>query len=78
MPSPLAGIARFPRVRLGHTLTPLDPAPNLGAELRLGLDHGQLRESAQKIVGRIDEWIAAGVRQPETRRHHSSRSEREK
>ena len=39
---------------------------------------GQLRESAQKVLDRTDELIAAGVRQPETRRHHSSRSEREK
>ena len=37
MPSPLAGIARFPRVRLGHTPTPLDPAPNLGAALGIDL-----------------------------------------
>ena len=31
MPSSLAGIARFPRARLGHAPTPIDPAPNLGA-----------------------------------------------
>ena len=37
MPSPLAGIARFPRARLGHTPTPLDPAPNLGAALGIDL-----------------------------------------
>ena len=37
MPSPLAGIARFPRVRLGHAPTPLDPAPNLGAALGIDL-----------------------------------------
>ena len=37
MPSPLAGIARFPRVRLGHAPTPLDPAPNLGAALGVDL-----------------------------------------
>ena len=37
MPSPLAGIARFPRVRLGHTPTPLEPAPNLGAALGIDL-----------------------------------------
>ena len=33
MPSSLAGIARFPRARLGHAPTPLDSAPNLGAAL---------------------------------------------
>lgn len=33
MPGPLAAIDRFPRVRLGHTPTPLDPAPRLGAAL---------------------------------------------
>ena len=37
MPSPLAGIARFPRARLGHAPTPLDPAPNLGAALGIDL-----------------------------------------
>ena len=37
MLSPLAGIARFPRVRLGHAPTPLDPAPNLGAALGIDL-----------------------------------------
>ena len=37
MPSPLAGIAHFPRVRLGHAPTPLDPAPNLGAALGIDL-----------------------------------------
>ena len=37
MPSPLAGIARFPRVRLGHAPTPLDPAPNLGAAFGIDL-----------------------------------------
>ena len=37
MPSPLVGIARFPRVRLGHAPTPLDPAPNLGAALGVDL-----------------------------------------
>ena len=37
MPSSLAGIARFPRVRLGHAPTPLDPAPNLGAALGVDL-----------------------------------------
>ena len=34
---PLAGIARFPRVRLGHAPTPLDAAPNLGAALGVEL-----------------------------------------
>ena len=34
---PLAGIARFPRVRLGHAPTPLDAAPNLGAALGVKL-----------------------------------------
>ena len=37
MPSSLAGIARFPRVRLGHAPTLLDPAPNLGAVLGIDL-----------------------------------------
>ena len=37
MSSPLAGIARFPRVRLGHMPTPLEPAPNLGAALGIEL-----------------------------------------
>ena len=37
MHSSLAGIARFPRVRLGHTPTPLDPVPNLGAALGIDL-----------------------------------------
>ena len=37
MSSPLAGIARFPRVRLGHAPTPIDPAPNLGAALGIDL-----------------------------------------
>ena len=37
MPSPLAGIARFPRVRLGHAPTPIDPAPSLGAALGIDL-----------------------------------------
>ena len=37
MPSPLAGVDRFPRVRLGHTPTPLDRAPNLGAALGIDL-----------------------------------------
>ena len=37
MPSPLAGVARFPRVRLGHAPTPLDPALNLGAALGIDL-----------------------------------------
>ena len=37
MSSPLAGIARFPRVRLGHAPTPLEPAPRLGAALGIEL-----------------------------------------
>ena len=37
MLSSLAGIARFPRVRLGHAPTPLDPAPNLGRALDIHL-----------------------------------------
>ena len=37
MPSSLAGVARFPRVRLGHAPTPIDPAPNLGAALGIDL-----------------------------------------
>jgi D-cysteine desulfhydrase/L-cysteate sulfo-lyase len=37
MRDPLAGIDRFPRVRLGHAPTPLDPAPNLGAALGIEL-----------------------------------------
>ena len=36
MPGPLAGIDRFPRIRLGHAPTPLHAAPNLGAAL--GID----------------------------------------
>ena len=35
--SVLAGIARFPRVRLGHAPTPIYPAPNLGAALGIDL-----------------------------------------
>ena len=35
--SSLAGIARFPRVRLGHAPTPIDRAPNLGAALGIDL-----------------------------------------
>ena len=35
--SVFAGIARFPRVRLGHAPTPIDPAPNLGAALGIDL-----------------------------------------
>ena len=34
---PLAGVCRFPRVRLGHAPTPLEAAPNLGAALGLEL-----------------------------------------
>ena len=37
MPSSLAGIARFARARLGHTPTPVDPAPNLGGALGIDL-----------------------------------------
>ena len=37
MPGPLAGIDKFPRVRLGHAPTPLDAAPNLGAALGIEL-----------------------------------------
>ena len=37
MSSPLAGIARFPRVRPGHAPTPIDPAQNLGAALGIDL-----------------------------------------
>ena len=37
MHSSVAGLARFPRIRLGHTPTPLDPAPNLGAALGIDL-----------------------------------------
>ena len=37
MPRPLAGVDRFPRIRLGHIPTPLDPAPNLGAALGIEL-----------------------------------------
>ena len=37
MPSPLAGVARFPRARLGHAPTPLETAPNLGAALGIDL-----------------------------------------
>ena len=37
MSSPLAAVGRFPRVRLGHAPTPLDPAPQLGATLGIEL-----------------------------------------
>ena len=37
MSSPLAAVGRFPRVRLGHAPTPLDPAPQLGAALGIEL-----------------------------------------
>ena len=37
MRGPLAGIDRFPRARLGHAPTPLDPAPGLGAALGVEL-----------------------------------------
>ena len=37
MAGPLGGIARFPRVWLGHAPTPLDTAPNLGAALGVEL-----------------------------------------
>ena len=37
MPTSLAGIARFPRARLGHAPTPIDAAPNLGAALGIDL-----------------------------------------
>ena len=37
MLGPLAGIDRFPRIRLGHAPTPLDAAPNLGAALGVEL-----------------------------------------
>ena len=37
MSSPLAAVDRFPRVRLGHAPTPLDPAPQLGAALGIEL-----------------------------------------
>ena len=37
MREPMAGIDKFPRVRLGHAPTPLDPAPNLGAALGIEL-----------------------------------------
>ena len=37
MAGPLAGIARFPRVRLGHAPTPLEDAPNLGTALGVEL-----------------------------------------
>ncbi len=37
MSSPLAAIDRFPRIRLGHTPTPLDDAPNLGTSLGIEL-----------------------------------------
>ena len=35
--SVLAGVARFPRARLGHAPTPIDAAPNLGAALGIDL-----------------------------------------
>lgn len=37
MSTALDGLTRFPRVRLGHTPTPLDPAPRLGAALGIEL-----------------------------------------
>ena len=37
MSSLLAVVERFPRVRLGHAPTPLDPAPHLGAVLGIEL-----------------------------------------
>ena len=37
MSGPLAAVDRFPRVRLGHAPTPLDPAPRLGAALGVEL-----------------------------------------
>ena len=37
MPSPLAGVARFARARLGHAPTQIDAAPNLGAALGIDL-----------------------------------------
>ena len=37
MPRPLAGVDRFPRIRLGHAPTPLDAAPNLGTALGIEL-----------------------------------------
>ena len=37
MSSPLAAADRFPRVRLGHAPTPLDPAPRLGADVGVEL-----------------------------------------
>ena len=37
MSSPIAAVDRFPRVRLGHAPTPLDPAPRLGAALGIEL-----------------------------------------
>ena len=37
MSSPLAAVDRFPRVRLGHAPTPLEPAPRLGTALGIEL-----------------------------------------
>ena len=37
MRRPFAAVDRFPRIRLGHTPTPLDAAPNLGKELGIEL-----------------------------------------
>ena len=37
MPSPLAGVARFQRARLGQAPTPINAAPNLGAALGIDL-----------------------------------------
>ena len=36
--SSLAGIARFPRVRLGHAPTPIDPAPIVDVNPRRSVD----------------------------------------
>ena len=48
--SSLAGIARFPRVRLGHAPTPLEAAPNLGAAL--GIDLWVIRGRDDGLRGR--------------------------
>ena len=61
--SSLAGIARFPRVRLGHAPTPIDPAPNLVAALAVGaaLVGSVLRFNAMQLMGAVGVGIAAGA-----------------
>ena len=59
MPSSLAGIASFPRIRLGHTPTPFDPAPNLGAVL--GIDLWIKRDDLHRACSRRQQGAPARV-----------------